>query len=215
MLLPVCHKFRKVFLRVWACVTSDEAEFPYTGPKGTSPEGRGRARNRRPERESESSTPIKALCSALGKSMSPKKWVFGCQGKTTLHRFPKNPALRDQWMEFVFPEHQRSCASVFVCSLHFDDDRFINKAQFDAGFADRLMFKDGAVPTIKVHGHALEPQAVSKTASNVCVLLARRVSTALASPTRPASSRSCFSGNFRNCLSFFYKYNKTKYFLEI
>ena len=41
-----------------------------------------------------------------------------------------------------------------------------------AGFADRLMLKDGAVPTIKVHGRALEPQAVSKTASNVCVLLA-------------------------------------------
>ena len=57
-------------------------------------------------------------------------------------------------MEFVFPEHQRSCASVLVCSLHFDDDCFINKAQFDAGFADRLMLKNGAVPTIKVHGRA-------------------------------------------------------------
>ena len=41
-----------------------------------------------------------------------------------------------------------------------------------AGFADRLMLKDGTVPTIKVHGRAMEPQAVSKTASNVCVLVA-------------------------------------------
>ncbi len=28
----------------------------------------------------------------------------------------------------------------------FVDDRFINKAQFDAGFAHRLILKDGAVP---------------------------------------------------------------------
>ena len=87
--------------------------------------------------------------------MSPKKWVFGCQGKTTLHRFPKNPALRDQWMEFVFPEHQRGLCKT-VCSLHFDDDCFINKAQID-GFADRLMLKDRAVTMIKVRGRALEP----------------------------------------------------------
>ena len=52
------------------------------------------------------------------------------------------------------------------------------EVQFDGGFADHLMFKDGAVPTIKVHGRALEPQAVSKTASNVCVVSYRRVSTA-------------------------------------
>ena len=57
-------------------------------------------------------------------------------------------------MGFVFPEHQWSCASVLVCSLLFDDDRFINKAQFDAGFADSLMLKDGEVPTIKVHGRS-------------------------------------------------------------
>ena len=35
-----------------------------------------------------------------------------------------------------------------------DDDCFINKAQFDTGFADRLMLKDGAVATIKVHSRS-------------------------------------------------------------
>ena len=102
--------------------------------------------------------------------MSPKKCVFGCQGKTTLHRLPKKTTLRDQWMEFIFTEHQRSCASVFVCSLHFEDACFTNKSPFDAGFAKRLFLKDDAVPTKKGHDRVLEPQAVSKTASNICVV---------------------------------------------
>ncbi len=63
-------------------------------------------------------------------------------------------------------------ASVFVCSRHFGDECFINKAQFDAGFVHRLILKDGAVPVIKDPGKDSEPQTASKTASNVCVLLA-------------------------------------------
>ncbi len=53
----------------------------------------------------------------------------------------------------------------------FVDEHFINKAQFDAGFAHRLILKDGAVPAIKDPGHDSELQTVSETASNVCVLL--------------------------------------------
>ncbi len=34
--------------------------------------------------------------------MSPTKCVFGCEGKITLFRFPKNPALRVQWLQFGF-----------------------------------------------------------------------------------------------------------------
>ncbi len=52
----------------------------------------------------------------------------------------------------------------------FVDKCFINKAQFDAGFAHRLILKDGAVPAIKDPGHDSELQTVSETASNVCVL---------------------------------------------
>ncbi len=53
----------------------------------------------------------------------------------------------------------------------FVDKFFINKAQFDAGFAHRLILKDGAVPAIK-DPHDSELQTVSDTASNVCVLFA-------------------------------------------
>ncbi len=96
--------------------------------------------------------------------MPLKKCVFGCKGKITLVQ--KNPALRKQWMHFVLPGQQRSFASVFV------DERFIKKAQFDAGFAHYLILKDGAVPAIIDPSHDSEQQTVNETASNVCVLLA-------------------------------------------
>ncbi len=56
----------------------------------------------------------------------------------------------------------------------FVDERFINKAQFDAGFAHGLILKDGAVPAIKDPGHDSELQMVSETASNVCVFVGDR-----------------------------------------
>ncbi len=78
----------------------------------------------------------------------------------------------------------------------FVDERFINKAQFDAGFAHRLILKDGAVPAIKDPGHDSELQMVSETASNVSVLLAIGASAchSLALPTRHASRSSAFFG---------------------
>ncbi|XP_058650006.1 uncharacterized protein LOC131551236 [Onychostoma macrolepis] len=84
--------------------------------------------------------------------MSLKKCVFGCEGKITLFSLSKNPALGKQWMLFVFPGQQRSFSSVFV------DQRFINKAQFDAGFVHRLILKDEAVPAIKYPSHDSELQ---------------------------------------------------------
>ncbi len=53
----------------------------------------------------------------------------------------------------------------------FVDECFINKAQFDTGFAHGLILKDGAVPAIKDPGHDSELQMVRETALNVCVLL--------------------------------------------
>ncbi len=111
--------------------------------------------------------------------MSLKECVFGCERKITLFSFPKNPALHEQWMQFVFSQQKRSFSSVFV------DKRFINKAQFNAGFAHRLILKDGAVPAIKDPSHDSELQMVSETASNVCFVFNRRSSAhhSLAPPT--------------------------------
>ncbi len=118
------------------------------------PEERARARIDQSESES---APINALHSVAlhwtrSGRMSLKKCVFGCKEKITLFSFPKNPALREQWMQFIFLGQQRSFTRVFV------DERFINKAQFDAEFAHRLILKDGAVPAIKDPGHDSELQ---------------------------------------------------------
>ena len=47
----------------------------------------------------------------------------------------------------------------------------VHKAQFDDGFAYRLFLKDDAIPRKKGHDRVLEPQAVSKTASNISASL--------------------------------------------
>ncbi len=124
--------------------------------------------------------------------------------------FQKNPALYEQWMQFVFPGQQISFSSVFVA------ERFINKAQFNAGFAHHLILKDGAVPAIKDPGHDSELQMVSEMGFNVCVLLAIDASThhTLAPPLGAPRSSAFFEEN-RKAVSFFYKYDKTKDFLEI
>ncbi len=68
----------------------------------------------------------------------------------------------------------------------FVDERFINKAQFDAGFAHRLILKDGAVPAIKDPGHDSELQMVSETASNDCFVGDRRKCSSLFSSAHTA-----------------------------
>ncbi len=111
--LPGSYKFLRVFFSIVALADINEGGTPYMG---ISP-GRARPCTHRPE-ESDSA-PINALHSAAlhgtrSGRISLEKCVFGCEGKITLFSFPKNPALRKQWMQSVFPEQQRSFSSVFV-----------------------------------------------------------------------------------------------------
>ncbi len=178
------------------------------------PEERARARIDQSENES---VPINALQSAgwqhgtRSGRMSLKKCVFGCEGKITLFSFPKQPTVTWTVDIVCFSGAAMEFLKCFV------DECFINKAQFDAGFAHRLILKDGAVPAIKDPGHDSELQMVGETASNVSVLLAIGASArhSLAPPTRHASRSSAFFGENRKSVSFFYKYDKTKDFLEI
>ncbi len=101
---------------------------------------------------------------SLGKNVS-KEVCFWLWGKDNLVQLPKRT------QRYV----NSGCSLFFwgsngvsqVCLL----TGFINKAQFDAGFAHGLILKDGEVPAIKDPGHDSELQMVSETASNVCVLL--------------------------------------------
>ncbi len=188
---------------------------------GISP-GRTRPYTHRPEREQPINTlhPA-ALHGTRSGRTSLKKCVFGCEGKITLFSFPKQPTVTWTVDIVCFSGAAMEFLKCFV------DERFINKAQFDAGFAHRLILKDGAVPAIKDPGHDSELQMVSETASNVSVLLAIGASAhhslappttrlhSLAPPTRHASRSSAFFGENHKSVSFFYKYDKTKDFLEI
>ncbi len=100
---------------------------------------------------------------------------------------------------------------------HFVDECFINKAQFDAGFAHHLILNDGAVPAIKDPGHYSELQTVSQITSNVCVLLAigaQVLATLISAHGAPPSARLFSEGILKLYLSFI-NIIKTKDFLEI
>ncbi len=57
----------------------------------------------------------------------------------------------------VVPDHVNK--TLFICSLHFTADSFLNKSQFDAGFSERLKIKNDAVPSI------LDPTVMSQHTS--------------------------------------------------
>ncbi len=96
-----------------------------------------------------------------------KEVCFWLWGKYNLVQLPEEPSVTWTVDAVCF---FRSSNGVF--SSVFVDERFINKSQFDAGFAHRLILKDGAVPAIKDPGHDSDLQTVHETASNVSVLLA-------------------------------------------
>lgn len=68
--------------------------------------------------------------------------------KQSLHCLPFDPNIRTAWMKFIFNDVP-DCVNktLFVCSLHFTADSFLNKIQFIAGFSETLKIKDDAVPT--------------------------------------------------------------------
>ncbi|XP_056612376.1 uncharacterized protein LOC130428401 [Triplophysa dalaica] len=75
--------------------------------------------------------------------------VPGCGRTQSLHNLPSISDIRNAWLKFIFkdgPAHVGKTLS--VCSLHFTDDCFVNKAQVDAGFGERLRLKSSSVPSI-------------------------------------------------------------------
>ncbi len=142
---------------------------------------------------------------SLGKNVS-KEVCFLLWGKDNLVQLPEEPSVTWTVDIVCFSGAATEFLKCFV------DERFINKAQFDAGFAHRLILKDGAVPAIKDPGHDSELQTVSETFVGDRRSSARH---SLAPPTRHASRSSAFFGENRKSVSFFYKYDKTKDFLEI
>ncbi|XP_059404902.1 uncharacterized protein LOC132140098 isoform X1 [Carassius carassius] len=86
--------------------------------------------------------------------MPPKRFrcsVAGCMNPhSSLHLLPKSEPLKTRWINFVFKENAPSTLPkfVYVCANHFTDC-FVNEGQYKAGFAQKLLLRDGAVPTVR------------------------------------------------------------------
>ncbi len=59
--------------------------------------------------------------------------VPSCGKSQSSHRLPSDPNIWKKWINFIFNE--------VPLSIHFIVDSFTNKAQFDAGFSERLQQK--------------------------------------------------------------------------
>ncbi|XP_058617212.1 uncharacterized protein LOC131530781 isoform X2 [Onychostoma macrolepis] len=87
--------------------------------------------------------------------MAPKRlrcFVVGCKNEHGCrHLLPTSEPLKTQWISFVFegdtPPDLPKC--VYVCSNHFTQDCFVNEGQYKAGFATKLILRDGSVPTVR------------------------------------------------------------------
>ncbi|KAF4115525.1 hypothetical protein G5714_003014 [Onychostoma macrolepis] len=94
------------------------------------------------------------LAVAAGDTMSVSKshsCVFGCPIEhRSLHRLPSSEPLRTLWLKFIFqgnvPENVGKF--LYVCTNHFTPDCLTNQGQFNAGFSQRLLLKEGSIPTI-------------------------------------------------------------------
>ncbi len=59
---------------------------------------------------------------------------------------PSESNARKDWMNFIFNEDpDRVSKNWVLCLINLTADLFTNKAQFDAGFSERLKLKDDAV----------------------------------------------------------------------
>ncbi|XP_051536838.1 Krueppel-like factor 8 isoform X1 [Myxocyprinus asiaticus] len=76
--------------------------------------------------------------------------IPGCRIEpASLHKLPKDSNMRNEWLKFLFTEvPDRYSPTLTVCSAHFTTDCFVNLPQFNAGFASKLLLKEGRVPTI-------------------------------------------------------------------
>ncbi|XP_048053344.1 E3 ubiquitin-protein ligase TRIM39-like isoform X2 [Megalobrama amblycephala] len=94
--------------------------------------------------------------------MPSKRCYFHPDCKSFVFGLPRDTGLREQWLKFIFnsvPDHYNP--NLAVCATHFTQGSFQNVNEFKAGFARRLLLKDGAVPTLKDEAAVFGPQPYS------------------------------------------------------
>ncbi|XP_067269187.1 uncharacterized protein [Pseudorasbora parva] len=90
--------------------------------------------------------------------MPRKRCYFHPDCRSTLFRLPRDVGVRDHWLHFIFNSVPHDYhPNLALCAAHFTEESFHNLREFNAGFAHRLVLKDGAVPTLKTEA-ACGPQ---------------------------------------------------------
>ncbi|XP_048037922.1 uncharacterized protein LOC125263095 [Megalobrama amblycephala] len=99
-------------------------------------------------------------------------FVFGCTSEhKSLHLLPASEPLRTRWISFIFkgkaPENAPK--HIFVCANHFTSDCFMNEGQYKAGFAKKLLIKNGSVPTLRHPPEEASTSTQSRSTMDVAV----------------------------------------------
>lgn len=88
--------------------------------------------------------------------------VLGCITEhKSLFRLTHSGDLKKQWLTFIYDGNVPVNLPkwLYVCGSHFTSENFLNEGQFNAGFAHKLVIKEGAIPTVR--NRAWTPGAVS------------------------------------------------------
>lgn len=76
----------------------------------------------------------------------------GAVSGSSMHYLPKDPELRQKWVDFIFRGRPvpDSVDRVRICSVHFTEGCFTNYRQKLMGFSKRLILTNNAVPTLEI-----------------------------------------------------------------
>ncbi|XP_056092191.1 piggyBac transposable element-derived protein 4-like isoform X2 [Rhinichthys klamathensis goyatoka] len=97
--------------------------------------------------------------------MPSKRCYFHPDCRSTLFSLPRDGGVRDQWLKCIFNSVPHNYyPNLALCAAHFTEESFHNLREFNAGFAQRLVLKDGAVPTLRTEAVVYGPQPQQKSA---------------------------------------------------
>lgn len=95
--------------------------------------------------------------------MSWRRCEFRCESINHLFGLPKTEEIRKQWLQFIYDAvPDQYSPKVRLCAAHFTKDSFLNLGEYNAGYTQRLLLKNGAVPTLVGQYGASESKLVSK-----------------------------------------------------
>jgi len=109
----------------------------------------------------------KSCCGIVGSlvvaaAMPSKRCYFHPDSRSAVFSLPRDCGVRDQWLHFIFNSvPNKYQPNLALCASHFTEESFHNLCEFNAGFAQRLVLKDGAVPTLRREAVVNWPKRVS------------------------------------------------------